>query len=401
MAREPIMDRNQRVYAYELLFRSSHRNVYEAVDGDRSTLDVITNSLLILGLEELAGRRPAFINFTRNLLVREVPELLAPGLVTVEILEDVEPDEEVLAACRRLKAAGYVLALDDFVFSASGTPLLDFADIVKVDFSGTTLEERVRIARDLRRRGIKALAEKVETREEFEQGVAAGYSFFQGYFFSTPVILSGRRIPDQKLSLLRLLPEIHQPDLRFDEIEAIIKHDLSLTYKLLRLVNSAHFSLRENISSIKHALVLLGAKEVRNWCSLLAMQALGDNKPAELILQSNTRGCMAESLASLVGWERQAPQLFLMGIFSLIDAILDMPMAEILSPLPVGEPVKRALLGHPCPFKTLLDLIVAYQRGDWTLFSTHVRSLDLDEPAASRALAEALRRSLWIPRRQT
>jgi EAL and modified HD-GYP domain-containing signal transduction protein len=390
VARQPILDRHQNVCAYELLFRSDPRNAYEAADQDIATLDVITNSFLIIGLDELTSGRPAFINFTRHWLVQDLTEFLPPGQVTVEILEDVEPDQEVLAACRRLSAAGYVLALDDFVLSASGTPLLDVADIVKVDFLGTTVEERTSIARDLRRRGISLLAEKVESREEFEQGVSADYSYFQGYFFAKPVIRSGRRIPESKLTLLRLLQEIHQPDLAYDRIEAIVKEDLSLTYKLLRLVNSSRFGLRGNIRSIQQALVLLGAREIRQWCSLLGLRAIGSQKPEELLRIAITRGRMAERLAPLVGFEAQASQLLLMGMFSVLDAILDAPMPEILERLPLDEMVKLALLGHPSRFKTILELTVAYERGDWATFSAHAESLHIEEDAAARLLCEAL-----------
>ena len=393
VARQPILDRTKNVYAYELLFRSSERNAYDpTVGADDSTLAVIANSLLVIGLDELTGHRPAFINFTRNLLIQDVAQHLPPGQVTVEILEDIQADEEVLAACRRLKAAGYILALDDFVLSHLGTPLLDVADIVKVDFLGTTPEQRAAIARDLQRRRIDGLAEKVETVEQFEEGLAAGYAYFQGYFFSKPVIRSGRRIAENQSCLLELLREIHRPELEFDELEAIIKRDVALTYKLLRLVNSVRFAGQRQITSVKQALLMLGSKEIRHWCTLLVLCTIGGkSKPPALISQAMTRARMAEDLASLAGMKQQTSELFLMGIFSVIDALLDVPMEEVLAKLPLDEQVKQALRGEPCRLKVILDLIVAYERGEWSVFSEQAKLLQTPEDGVASVLFQALR----------
>jgi len=377
-ARQPIFDRGKQVYGYELLFRSGLENRYTAADPDVSTLDVIANSLVDIGLDELTGHRRGFINFTRSLLLQNVAELLPPDLVGIEILESIAPDEEILAACRRAKGAGYVIALDDFVLTDLSNPLLDLADIVKIDFMATTPEERARIADTLSQRKIKALAEKVETEEEFREAADAGYAYFQGYFFSKPTVQTGHALAGNKLSYMRLMEEVSRPELSLDDLEAIIKQDLSLTYKLLRFINSAWFGLRYKIASVKHALTWLGSKEIRTWIYLVCLRDMGADKPTELFLRAMTRAKMGEGVAPPLGMKDKAPELFLMGMFSLIDAVLNTPMEQILDKLPLTDSVKTALAGKPSPFREVHDVITCYERGDWNTFAAHAGQLRLD-----------------------
>jgi EAL and modified HD-GYP domain-containing signal transduction protein len=392
VARQPIFDRTKNVFGYELLFRSGTENRYDpSADADASTLDVIASSFLVIGLDELTGGKRGFINFTRNLLLGDVVDLLPPEFVAVEILENIAPDEEVLAACRRLKEAGYLLALDDFVTATAGSPLLEMADIVKVDFMGTSPEERKRLGQDLVARGIKALAEKVETVEDFDAAAACGYSYFQGYFFSKPIIKSGNRIAGNKLSYLRMLREINRPELSYDQLEEAIKQDVALTYNLLRFINSAWFGLRYKISSIKHALVLLGSKEIRKWFALVALRNMSTDKPNELLLRSMTRAKMAEAMAPMVGLAKHGPELFLTGMFSVIDALLDAPLPEVMEKLPLDEQVKAALLGQASPYKPVFDLVMAYEKGDWEAFSRQAAQLHLDERLVPQVFSESLK----------
>jgi len=391
VARQPIFDKQKAVQAYELLFRSGLENRYTGTSGDISTLDLIASSLLVIGLDELTGRKRAFINFTRNLLLQETADLLPSDRVTVEIIEDIQPDDEVLAACRKLKDAGYPIALDDFVLSNMGTPFLDLADIVKVDFLGTPPEDRARIAEELGRRNITALAEKVETIEDFAAAAAAGYTLFQGYFFSKPVIQVGNRITSNRLTQFRLLNEVTRPDFSYDQLEGIMKQDVALTYHLMKYINSVWFALRHEVTSIKHALVLLGPAEIRKWAALMSLRHMGSDKPSELFLRSITRARMGECLAPHIGMKAQAPDLFLMGMFSLIDALLDMPMADILPKLPLAEPVSKALLGQPSLFRAANDTIVAYERGDWDSFATASKELQLDTQIMPSLFSGSLR----------
>jgi len=378
VARQPIFDRDKRACAYELLFRSGLEESYQGSDGDASSLEVIANSFIEMGLDELTGNKRGFINFTRNLLLSDVADLLPPEWVTIEILEDVEPDKEVLSACKHLKDLGYALALDDFVLADRGSPLLDVANIVKVDFAGTTPEDRKRLTDELNPRGIECLAEKVETHQEFAEAMACGFVYFQGYFFSKPVTRTTNKISGNKLAYLRTLQEINRPELSYEDLEAGIKQDVSLTYKLLRFINSVWFGLRHEVKSIKHALVWLGPKEVRKWFSLVSLRDMGGDKPDELIRCAMLRARMGELLAPLVGLKANAANLFLMGIFSVLDAMLDAPLEEVIAKLPLDKQVHAALLGEPSKYRQILEMIVSYEQGDWQDFADRAAELRFD-----------------------
>ena len=391
VARQPIFHRAKNVHGYELLFRSGRENRYDGTDGDACTLDVIANSFSTIGLDELTAGQRGFINFTRNLLLQDVVNLLPPDQVTVEVLENINPDEEVIAACRRLKDAGYTLALDDFVLTDPNHPLLDLADIVKIDFMVTPREEQKRVVDVLNGRKIKGLAEKVETDEEFRRAEADGYTYFQGYFFAKPSIYEGKDVSANKLARLRLLEQMSRPEISVDETEGIIKQDVALTYKLLRFINSAWFGLRHKISSIRHALVWLGPKEVRKWFALISLRDMGTDKPNELFLRAMTRAKMGEGVAPIAGMQEAAPELFLMGMFSFMDAVLDMPMSDVLAKLPLDDQIKTALLGGSCSYRWVYDLIAAYERGNWEAFSSHAAQLKLDEDLVPPIFIESIK----------
>jgi len=391
VARQPIFHRAKNVHGYELLFRSGRENRYDGTDDDACTLDVIATSFSAIGLDELTAGQRGFINFTRSLLLQDIADLLPPDQVTVEVLENIEADDDVVAACKRLKDGGYTLALDDFVLVDPNHRLLELADIVKIDFAATPSEERKRVAEFLNGRKIRALAEKVETDEEFQEAEASGYTYFQGYFFAKPTIHEGKDVSANNLARLRLLEQMNRPEISVEEIEGIIKQDVALTYKLLRFINSAWFGLRHKISSIRHALVWLGPKEVRKWFALVSLRDMGTDKPNELFLRAMTRAKMGESIAPASAMREQASELFLMGMFSLMDAILDMPMSEVLTKLPLDDQIKTALLGGSCPFRWVHDLIGAYERGNWDTFSEHANQLHLDENVVPPIFNESIR----------
>lgn len=391
VARQPIFDRDQTVHAYELLFRSGLQNYYDSLEPDKATVDVISNSFFIIGFDQLTDGKRGFINFTRDLLLKGVPLLVPPEVVTIEIMEDIKPDEHVLGTCRELKQLGYKLAMDDFVLDHRGSPLIEHADIVKVDFLGTEPEDRRRICEELTDRGVEVLAEKVETVDDFQQALDWGYSLFQGYFFSKPVIQTGKHISGNKLAYLQVLNEINQPGISYDDLEAAIKQDVSLTYKLMRFMNSAWFGLRYEVVSIKHALVLLGPKEIRKWFALVGLSHIASEKPQELILRAIARAKAAELLGPNVGMGEYCSELFLMGMFSLIDALTDSPMSEVLERLPLKIDVKKALLGEMCPFRTVHDTIVSYERGEWDVFSQSADHLRLDENVMPGLYRQSLR----------
>ncbi len=391
IARQPIFDLKEKVYAYELLFRSGLHNYFDCDDIDHASTSVIANSFLLFGIDEMTSGRRAFLNCTRKVLVDDLATSLPKHHAVIEILETIEPDDEVVAACRRLKELGYTLALDDFVYHQKYEPLLELADIVKVDFLVSGPGERQRVSTMLRRRGIKMLAEKVETREDYEQAVSMGYELFQGYFFSKPVILSRRDIPANKMQYLRVLKEIHCPEIDFPKIAKIVQGEVSLSFKLLKLINSAAFGLRHKVTNIIQALSLLGEREIRTWVSLLSVSAMASDKPAELVVNSLIRARFCEMAAGLIKETPQSSELFLMGLFSQLDAILDRPLDELLEEIQVSKEMRQALVDNTGPRYQLLALCVALERGYWEQLGRLSIELDLEEKALSEIYLNAVK----------
>jgi c-di-GMP-related signal transduction protein len=378
------------IYGYELLFRAGLESFFRSDNPDLATSSVVVDSFLLFGMKALTGGRPAFVNFTRNLLINDYARVLPPEQAVIEILESVEPDGEVIEACRSLTARGYTLALDDFVLNDTFSPLVDLVSIIKVDFHRTTEESRQKLLKVYGRRGIRFLAEKVETRAEFDEAIGAGYSLFQGFFFGKPETLSSREIPACKHNYWQILQAVHQPNPDFAELENIIRHESALSYKLLRYLNSAAFALRMEIRSIRHALALLGVNEVRKWISVVALAGAAEDRPSELIVTSMVRARFAELLAAETGLHERAPELFLLGLLSMMDSILQRPIADILEEVPVAADVKAALLGKPCRLRAVHELILAYENGDWDEIGRRSEALAVDESAVAEAYLSAV-----------
>jgi c-di-GMP-related signal transduction protein len=379
VARQPIFDIQQNIFAYELLFRNGLKNVYENSDGDLATSSVLNSSFNAIGMESLTRGKLAFVNFTSKLLLDDLATAFPNNQVAVEILETVEPTPEIVACCRRLKSAGYKLILDDFVFHPKFAPLVAMADVIKIDFMSTPPQERAALTKQLNSHKVHFLAEKVETKEEFEEARESGYSYFQGYFFSKPEIISGREIPGYKLNYLRLIKEIHAVNVEFGKLEEIVKQDVSFSYKLLRFINSSYFGFAKKIESIRQALVLLGLREIKKWLSVIALSSIAQDKPEELIFASLVRARFCEMLAPMMESHNLAPEFFLMGMFSMIDAIVDRPKADLLKELPVSENIKTALLGGENSHYKALDLVQNYESGHWNKLVEITENLKIDE----------------------
>lgn len=379
IARQPIFDRNLKVVAYELLFRSGLENMFTETDGDQATSQVIANSFLVFGIDEITAGARAFINFTRNLLINESALVLPQRSIVVEILESVEPNNDVIDACKKLKSNGYTLALDDFIYAPEFDPLLKVADIVKVDFMVSGPEERSRMAERFLANEIQPLAEKVETKEEVIEAINQGYFYFQGYFFSKPIILSRKDVPAFKLQYLRLLAQINTPDPDFRNLARTIESDVTITYKLLKYINSAAFGLRQKVAGVEHALRLLGQEEVRKWASLLTMTNMAGDKPAELVVESLIRARFCELAAPWIGMENRKSELFMVGLFSQLDAIVGLPLTELLEKINLPWDVKDALLNNSGPFRPVFEISVALERGDWAELTRLIDSTKLNE----------------------
>ncbi|MGD8561098.1 MAG: HDOD domain-containing protein [Desulfarculaceae bacterium] len=377
------------VYGYELLFRSGVENFFHQQDGDQASSRVIADSLLLFGMEALTHGSKAFINFTRRLLLEKYALNLPRSLTVVEILETVEPETPVLEACRILKQKGFKLALDDFVQRPDYAPLLEMADIVKVDFLESDGQEQQRLAETLLPQGIVLLAEKVETQEEFNRALSMGYTLFQGYFFSKPVIVARKDLPSSKLHYLRLLKEINTAHMDFDSLSRLVGADASMSYKLLKYINSVAFGVRQQVNSLKQAVTLLGENQIRQWASLLAVYNLGDDKPAELMATAVIRARFSELLAAEAGLASRAPDLFLIGLFSLLDAMLGRPQAEILEELNLADDVSAALLKKEGRLALVLELVKSYERGRWEEVNQACASLGLDKDQLSEQYLQA------------
>jgi EAL and modified HD-GYP domain-containing signal transduction protein len=382
------------VFGYELLFRTSQENHFVASDAEQASLSVIANSFFVFGIGPLAGEARAFINFTRESLLSEYAYALPRDCLVVEILEDVPPDDDVVEACTRLKERGYTLALDDFN-RREQTPdlekLVRLADIVKIDFAIADESERAEYAWRFGQRGISLLAEKVETHEDAQQSRVSGYQYVQGYFYARPEILISQQAPAFRANRLQMLNELRReaPDLR--KVEDLFRHDPDLSYKLLRHLNSGAFNFRSRITSIWRAIMILGERGMRAWTAVVVLAGLGSDHPSELVVTSVTRARFCELIGrELRLGDEQADDLFLLGLFSLIDALTGRPMEEALSALPLSTDAVDALLGRPNRKLHILQLVQLAERGRWAMVDQLVGSLRLSASRVAQLHNEAM-----------
>lgn len=390
VARQPIFDVRQRVVAYELLFRSSFENFFPNIDGDVAAARVIGDAMTVFGLASLTGGKKAYINITRRVLCEGIYMMLPPRGCVLELLETVESDREVEAALRTARAKGYGIALDDFVDRPETAPLVGLADVIKVDFLSTSASERRSLRERPRKNRLSFLAEKVETASDFKEAAQLGYSMFQGYFFQRPEVIAREDVPPAKLTYVQFLRELQKPELDFDALERWIKHDVSLSVRLLRYLNSAMFGWKSQVTSLKHALVLLGERHFRKWASLIAVVGMTDDRPPELTLTCLTRARFAELLCPHAGVGGRELDAFLIGLMSALDAVVGRPMSELLSDISVSRDVDRALLGTETPLGRLRALVVAYEHADWAEVTTHASALALAETVLPELYRKAI-----------
>ncbi|MFN3420873.1 MAG: EAL and HDOD domain-containing protein [Armatimonadota bacterium] len=390
VARQPIFDRLRRVIAYELLFRTSLENKFTGADGDTASKSVVSSGLYIFGFSSLTGGKPAFINFTKPLLTGGLVHGLSPKQVVIELLETVEPDEEVLSVCRDLKSKGYIIALDDFFLRPGYEPLIELADIVKIDFLQVKGKERKLMVQSLAGKKVRLLAEKVETNRDFLEALQAGYSYFQGFFFCKPEIVFGREVPLYRLTYLRLMQQLSREELDFNQLEGILKGDASLSFKLLRYINSAAIGLRYPVTSLRQAMVVLGEQNLRRWAILTLVVSMLEDKPQELLVTGAVRGRFCELICQRLSLQAIGVDPFLVGLFSILDVLLDRPLTEILDELPIAHEIKDALLGRPTLLGLVHKLVIAYERADWDGVSDLAERIKLPEEELPTLYAEAV-----------
>lgn len=391
LARQPIFNRSMQVVGYELLCRTSSLNRATFTNGDSASSQVLLHTFTDLSLEKVVGKHKAYINFTRTLLITPPP--FDPRQLVVEVLEDEIVDQALLDGLTQLKSEGYTIALDDFVLSDETRPLLIYADIIKLDVLQLSEPELVDHIEQLKPQGYTLLAEKVETYEMLERCKALGFDLFQGYFLARPKIISGRKISESKQAVLQLLAALHDPEVSILRVEQLLSQDPVLSYKLLRLVNSAAFALPRTIESLRQAITLLGLDIIKNWVNLLAMANLG-NKPTELSVAALTRARMCEALAKIMRNEARQDAFFTVGLLSTLDAFMDVPLDVLLSNLSLSRELSEALLQHRGDEGRILDVVEHYEQGAWEAIDwTYLESVGITPSQLSQAYLEALE---WV-----
>lgn len=367
VARQPIFDADDRLQGYELLYRHSGEAVRaEGATSQRMSNEVFIHSILGFGLDRVTAGATAFINFSREMLTERLFELLDPGTVMIELLESVEPDEGTVAACRELKEAGYRLALDDFVPRPEAEPLLGCAEVVKLDVLNVPLGELAATVERLRPSGVRLLAERVETREVHDACLAMGFELFQGYYFSRPEILSRREVSLEQASAIRLMNLLRDARATDGEIEGAFRSDPLLTYKLLRIVNSAAVGGR-GVQSIGHAVRMVGRETLGRWLALLFVTSVSAETGVEneRVHSAVQRARFCEVIGEASGRQGAAGPLFMVGLFSMLDALLRVPLEELLSRIDLAPEVRDALLRGEGRFAPALELVRAYEAGRW------------------------------------
>ena len=387
VARQPILTADEKVFGYELLFRDGVENFFRSSDSDAASRSTLNTSML-LGLDLLCDGRRAFINCTRDVLLNDYVTLLPSEQTVVEILETVPADDLVVAACHRLKEGGYTIALDDFAMKDPREALTDIADIIKVDLRDTSAADAAAMVKRYGPRRCRMLAEKVETRTEFDAAKKAGFLYFQGYFFRRPEILTTHEIPANRLNYLRMLTAVSQPELDVREIENVVKGEASLCYRLLRYLNSAAFGFSNEIHSVRHALAILGEREVRRWIRLVATLGAGQGKSSELVLSAMVRARFCELLSPKIPHGNS--DLFLMGLLSLMDAILELPMSQVLDNIPIDQETKSVLLGGASRLRPFYQLMLARESGEWKTASELTAQLHLHDADVAERYWQAM-----------
>ncbi|WP_338754602.1 EAL and HDOD domain-containing protein [Bacillus sp. FJAT-52991] len=402
VARQPIFNRKEETVAYELLYRNQKGQVLANVtDGDTATMELLKNSLLNIGIDRLSEGKMLFINFTENLLLIDPPAFLERDKIVIEILEDVESSERLIQSCRKLRKKGYTLALDDYVLHERNKELVPLANIIKVDFLQTPRFERQRMMKELKQYNLLWLAEKVETREQLQQAMEEGFSLFQGFFFAKPALLSADSIPEFSNNYLVILNEVAAPLPSIQNIARLIEGDLSLSYQLLKLLNKTAFIQREKVKTIHQAIMLIGLEELKKWILFIMINTNKQTCSEEIMRTSLVRAKTLEQLARNYFPDQPTSQLFLLGMLSMIDALLGKPMESILPELPIDTEIKEALLLKENHFSKALLLIRSLEEANWPSASDFCSQLQIEEDILFTSYNQAIRWSDQLLQKNT
>jgi EAL and modified HD-GYP domain-containing signal transduction protein len=384
VSRQPIYDRQLAVFAYTVLFHTNKINQDSPMQGYMTTPQMLANTFMDIGLETIVGQKRALFPLTRSFILLDYTSVFPANRVILEVAPNTPVDMDLCEAVRNLAEQGYSVALPDVFAHGHLRPLLEVADMIKIDVHAYARAQLPTMVAHLRPYGVKLFAEHVETLEDFAFCRTLGFDYVQGYFFCQPDVVKGKRTPTNRLAITRLLAKLLDPKTEFHELEALVRCDVSLSYKLLRLINSSFFGLPRTIRSIRQALLLLGIRRLTTWISLMLLSGV-DDKPHELTVTAMVRAKMCELLAQAMAQDGE-DTFFLVGLFSVLDAFTDCPMSEVLKALPLTDDVNRALLSHQGVLGATLHSVLAYERGDWDA----INCLGLDRGVITDAYLQAI-----------
>lgn len=392
VARQPIFDAQQQLYAYELLFRDGKANGFPDISPEKATSRVLSSTHLSLGLEQVTGPHQAFINFHQDTLLHHFPVSLDPAKTVIEVLETVEVNVELVEACRQLKKMGYKIALDDYDLDSKWEPFLEFTSIIKFDISLTSYEKIAQLVPDLKARGIKLLAEKVETYDEYNQYLELGFDYFQGYFLAKPELVKHKQFTANQLTMAELLGQASAPAINMQKVNDIIARDPALTFQLFRYINNPLVNKRNKISSLRHALNYMGEFELKKFIALLALSNMREDGPDELLTLSLIRAKFCELVTQQAG-RSDTSAAFLVGLLSLLDAIIRQPMDELVEKIPLDEEVRDALCQSPGWLYHCMQAVRFFETAQWAGVKQFATKYELKQPDLHRCYTEAVH---WV-----
>ena len=379
VARQPIFDADREVFAYELLFRDGNNNCFPDIPPDEATSKILTATHLSLGIEEITGDKKAFINFHHETLMYRFPTSLDAHNVVIEVVETVDVDDALIAACKHIRGLGYPIALDDYDLTGRWDAFLPFTSIIKIDITEVDHSKIADIIPQLKKNKIKVVVEKIETYEEFKFFKSLGADYFQGYFLAKPEVVRHRQLGPTTMTMLELIRASASIKLNYDEVNRIIERDPSLSYLLLRFINNPLFNKRQQITSLKHALTYMGEVELKKFIALLALANLSEGKPNELLQMALVRAKFCDLVSISLKELENPPTGFLAGLLSLLDAMLEQNMTELMNKVPICDRVKQALRGEPNLLRDCIDAVQHFEAANWQGISRFADKYKLSE----------------------
>lgn len=393
LARQPVLNRDKATVGYELLFRDGPSNCFPDIGDEQATNRLLADNFFTSGAVQATAGKKAFVNFPYSSLIQRTPLMFPKKSFIIEILETCNPSDELLEAVIELNQKGYTLALDDFIPNAAWNRFLPHIHIVKFDIRSTPIAKASFFIRHHKDKANKILflAEKVESHEEFMEAYDAGFDLFQGFFFSKPEMMQRKTLTPSALTTLRLYQEVSLPNVDFDKVERIIATDVSMSYKLLRHVNNMTSTRAKPVSSFKQALIYLGEERLRRFISFVATAHATERKPQSLYSLSLQRAHFCERLSTLVTPTIIGNEAFLTGLFSLLDSLLDQPIEDLITLLPLSDEIQQALVCQAGPLGTILKLIRAYDKAHWEEVSQLSQQLNIEESDVADLYLESLK----------